>query len=646
MDPVDISTPPSRAINTTSPLTGGGDLSADRTIAISTGTGAAYLILRTIAAGTGWEVAAFDDTLEKYFGSTRGRMLRRGSSGWEGFALGASATILGSDGTDATWRTMSAVLDAAIGSTRGAILYRGSGGWTKLDPVASGRVLTDNGVGADPSWTAVAASDAHPTPTNWGAEVTTMSATLTLDDTSDTVQMLDPNGAARVVVLPQPTGNNRYFVIVNADKAFDETAAGAFTLYIFQGIRFMCRIGPGKLRRFWSDGLTGWLAGAEETWAGWTGYTAYALLAGWGANSLDAGDYFVPWVVPSDSVAATNTLNSDKEILVPRDCTIAYATAGWSVGATATLALWRNGSLSGTTISIPNNTETDRIAVGLAVTAGDRLALEIDVDGGINDGWIDLWAAHPSVSDNRWVFAWGGDVAAANRWLECNRPPTTTTSSTRSGEGTDHVMPVDCTLTRVSWSSASGDNTTKIDVYKNGSLSYTETLTGAQGSKAAGSALALVTGDSLAFLHPSSGGGTVPGKTTLQVEVSGSVPGAEGYVLGCGQTSGAGGNDAAVHGNAATVGTGSPGGLHRHQMAQRCCVAGFSWFVTTASAQTYDLFKNGVLDQTVTLDATEKGGSAAVTRTSYYPGDSLSIERNGTTNGALQMAVLMANGGT
>jgi hypothetical protein len=42
--------------------------------------------------------------------TTRGDLLRRGASASERFALGASTTLLGSDGTDAVWKTAAAVL--------------------------------------------------------------------------------------------------------------------------------------------------------------------------------------------------------------------------------------------------------------------------------------------------------------------------------------------------------------------------------------------------------------------------------------------------------------------------------------------------------------------------------------------------------
>jgi len=57
---------------------------------------------------------------------------------------------VGSGGTGAA--TLSAGLDAAFGSTRGNLLYRGSTGWMSLGPGAVGQYLGTGGAGADPSW--------------------------------------------------------------------------------------------------------------------------------------------------------------------------------------------------------------------------------------------------------------------------------------------------------------------------------------------------------------------------------------------------------------------------------------------------------------------------------------------------------------
>lgn len=86
--------------------------------------------------------------------TTRGDLIRRGASVNERVALGATGTILGSDGADPIWRTLTALLDAVIGSSQGTILKRGASSWEALAKGTSTYVLTAGA--SDISWAAPA----------------------------------------------------------------------------------------------------------------------------------------------------------------------------------------------------------------------------------------------------------------------------------------------------------------------------------------------------------------------------------------------------------------------------------------------------------------------------------------------------------
>lgn len=98
-------TPTSRTITANNGLTGGGDLSANRTVGL-----AAIADLRVMANVSG----------------------------------GSAVPIA---------NTLSAIIDAAIGNTQGNILYRNGTIWTVLAPGTSGQVLQSGGAAANPSWT-------------------------------------------------------------------------------------------------------------------------------------------------------------------------------------------------------------------------------------------------------------------------------------------------------------------------------------------------------------------------------------------------------------------------------------------------------------------------------------------------------------
>jgi len=95
--------------------------------------------------------------------TTRGDLIRRGASVNERVALGATGTILGSDGTDPIWRTLTAILDAVIGSSQGTIIKRGASSWEALAKGTSTYVLTAGA--SDISW-AAPASSGQPIPTS------------------------------------------------------------------------------------------------------------------------------------------------------------------------------------------------------------------------------------------------------------------------------------------------------------------------------------------------------------------------------------------------------------------------------------------------------------------------------------------------
>jgi hypothetical protein len=136
-------------------LTTRGDvLRRNATAAERLALGAANSILSSDGTDVTYQTLA---ALLEALGSTDGQILRRSGGAWEALSLGADNTILASDGTDAQYETLTSLIDAAIGSTRGAILYRGASGWAILAPGTSGQVLETQGAGADPQWAASSA---------------------------------------------------------------------------------------------------------------------------------------------------------------------------------------------------------------------------------------------------------------------------------------------------------------------------------------------------------------------------------------------------------------------------------------------------------------------------------------------------------
>jgi hypothetical protein len=109
------------------------------------------------AAGAAHDIisATHTDYYADGLGIQRGDIMYVGSNAqWTRLPKGANNTVLGSDGTDATYRTVTALIDTLTGATtQGSILYRNGTVWVALGPGTAGQVLQSGGAGANPSWT-------------------------------------------------------------------------------------------------------------------------------------------------------------------------------------------------------------------------------------------------------------------------------------------------------------------------------------------------------------------------------------------------------------------------------------------------------------------------------------------------------------
>lgn len=212
---VDAGAPPvltTRSIGTTSPLTGGGDLSADRTIAFSsqsantvlagptTGGPAAPGFRSLVGAdlpapsastlggvksltcsSNNWfntlSTAGLLGCSQPAFSSLTGSMACSQAPALTGdvtTSAGSCATSIASsavtnaklaNAADGTIKsnisggsaapsdnTITAVLDKLFGTTQGSVVYRGASTWAALSPGSSGQLLSSGGAGANPTW--------------------------------------------------------------------------------------------------------------------------------------------------------------------------------------------------------------------------------------------------------------------------------------------------------------------------------------------------------------------------------------------------------------------------------------------------------------------------------------------------------------
>jgi hypothetical protein len=90
-------------ITGTGMLTGGGDISANRTLDFN--TQANNTILSNVSGGVAKASAnTITQLLDSVIGNTRGMLIVRGAANWQSLAIGANTRVLTSDGTDPSWQ--------------------------------------------------------------------------------------------------------------------------------------------------------------------------------------------------------------------------------------------------------------------------------------------------------------------------------------------------------------------------------------------------------------------------------------------------------------------------------------------------------------------------------------------------------------
>jgi hypothetical protein len=153
-----------------SPLTTRGDLlTRDASAHVRLGIGAANRILKSDGTDPSW--ATLTAMLDAVFGSTRGMILRREASAWAAYALGANGKVLSSDGTDALWSDPPAgaahdLLSATHSDTLAdnveagdIIIGNATPKWARLAKDSDGKILTL--VSGLPAWADAAGGSAH-----------------------------------------------------------------------------------------------------------------------------------------------------------------------------------------------------------------------------------------------------------------------------------------------------------------------------------------------------------------------------------------------------------------------------------------------------------------------------------------------------
>jgi hypothetical protein len=170
--------------------------------------------------------------------------------------------------------SLSSVMDVAFGNTVGSFFYRGVSGWTQLTPGTAGQLLTTNGAGVAPSWTTITGAGTV-TAVNTGTGLTggpiTVSGTVSIANTGVTAATY--GGAATV---PQ--------IIVNAQGQI--TSATDVSISIAASQISSGTIASARI----SGSYTGITGVGTLTAGTWNASTIAASYGGTGQSTYTIGD--------------------------------------------------------------------------------------------------------------------------------------------------------------------------------------------------------------------------------------------------------------------------------------------------------------------------------------------------------------------
>lgn len=390
---------------------------------------------------------------------------------------------------------------------------------------AAGKPSTGDAVVDEDGNVIVAGVSGVPTENNWAINDETLAGTKTLVDADPTLQVLNPDGADRDVVLPVLTSLTPFFVIMNPPNATAD-----LLLYTTGLGELVQTIEPGFGVQLWTDGALAFT-------------TLFSLVtetipigpapAAVGRNLYPFGvlvsiGFLAPAPNQGTDVGGSGGvfIGVQFQVAVSEVCTLVDLTVRCLQTGHA-WEIWKNNALFSETIVQTSLQEKFALSVPMAVA--DRFHLQHDSDGsaGGNTGTFVQGAfditADVSGDPSRARLAWGAnlfgtfDYAAASGFGSSPRQAVLSPKA-------EYTIPEACTAIALAWHcndnfGAGPDATTRLDVWKNGAFAESIFLSVANvGSSALTTSFAV--GDRIAVRW---GAGFNPGVCDLGITFSGPI---------------------------------------------------------------------------------------------------------------------------
>lgn len=394
---------------------------------------------------------------------------------------------------------------------------------TKLSTVGANEGDVPTIVGGVPTWQSPTGGGGPPSVDTWGAAsrygASAMTGDLALTDADDTVQFLDAGGADRVVTLPTPSTSSKFFLLVNVGGSGSiAVSAGSASALVTLGVHEACWcVTDGSnwtVHTFASTMLQGVSAGVQvfEFRGNAAGSTNRYLLPNGGQASDITSDTADSYNNQIPAVRA-GMINRALIVVGLPTTNVNYHIVKDGVDS-ETLTVTSPTAVPSGQPSTYYKEFTPSTAVSAGSTIGVRVGNIFSADGGAK-------AVLVSESTGRgFTIRWAGSTGAGSNSAYLAWADTSTSTQSSVGPGTRVNLPIACTLSNLAWVSQSATSTTQVQVYKNGVLAETITLTGASGATASGGT-SFAMGDDVSLYRPQGGVGTSPGQVRFEAEFTG-----------------------------------------------------------------------------------------------------------------------------
>jgi hypothetical protein len=454
----------------------------------------------------------------------------------------------------------------------------------------------------------------------------TLSGDLTLTDSSETLHLIDGNGAVRDVNLPAEAGTNPNFVLVNV---------GFYRLRVLNdGGTIIGIIEIGGQVECYSDG-TDWIV-----LGGFDRYDMVVQTYNYGGRVNTDNDY--AWANGQyDNTPGTGDTQASNFHAVTDDGVLACVSwrsqnaleaVVFAIHVNQVRVAWTEPMIgqAGVVKIAQHSGHNSGFGSGVvALSAGDELSIRYATSGQTDPIDMTLQLGVYAPGGHNYTF---GSSVAAGGFYKVNDIANQNTGTPARDETTEHTVAVAGTIHAIAYRTQNGTATSQMQLYVNGTGQGAFNLD-ASGKGVETVSIAVSAGDTIAVEHVSTAQDN--GDATVGVAISN----APGQLYFFGANINTANAYYKINGDSDSGVTGTTLNEQNEATMMRPGTLTVSWRNAVGTGGTYELWKNGVSQETFG-DLTASSGTASLT-TTVMPGDQIAISATDASvgNGSLVLAV-------